>query len=283
MKILMFGQSGQVACEVQRQAGVTALGRALADLSDPAACAAAIAAHRPGAVINAAAWTAVDHAEDAEAAAHVVNAGAPAAMARACADLDIPFVQISTDYVFDGSGTAPWRETDPVAPQNAYGRTKLAGEEAVAAAGGRYAILRTSWVFSAHGANFVKTMLRLSETRDALNVVDDQIGGPTPAAAIAAAALTIAPQLERDAAKSGLYHFGGQPAVSWADFARAIFERAGRAVTVRGIPTAEYPTPARRPLNSRLDCGAITAAFGIPAPDWQAGLDRVLQDLETRT
>ncbi len=292
MKILMFGRTGQVACEVLRQADADALGRGMevialgregADLSDPGACAAAIAAHRPGAVINAAAWTAVDSAEAEEAAAHVINAQAPGAMARACADLDIPFVHISTDYVFDGSGAAPWRESDPVAPQNAYGRTKLAGERAVTAAGGAHAILRTSWVFSAHGANFVKTMLRLSQTRDALNVVDDQIGGPTPADAIAAACLTIAARLAQDRSGSGLYHFGGQPAVSWAGFARAIFERAGRDVAVTGIPTTDYPTPAARPLNSRLDCAAVMTAFGITAPDWQAGLDRVLKDLEAET
>ncbi|WP_089272753.1 dTDP-4-dehydrorhamnose reductase [Puniceibacterium sediminis] len=283
MKILMFGQTGQVASEVQRQGDVIALGRDVADLSDPAACAAAITAHRPDAVINAAAWTAVDRAEEEEAATRMINAEAPGAMARACAELGIPFVHISTDYVFDGTGQAPWRETDPVSPQNAYGRTKLAGEEAVVAAGGTYAILRTSWVFSAHGANFVKTMLRLAQTRDALNVVDDQIGGPTPADAIAAACLNIAGQLSQDASKSGIYHFGGQPAVSWADFARAIFDRAGRGVTVTGIPTRDYPTPAARPLNSRLDCAAIGVAFGIRAPDWQAGLVRVLHDLEKTT
>ncbi|MGY9045537.1 hypothetical protein P775_06830 [Puniceibacterium antarcticum] len=283
MKILMFGKTGQVASEVQRQADIIALGRDSADLSDPAACAAAIAAHRPDAVINAAAWTAVDRAEAEEVAAGVINGDAPGAMARACADLGIPFVHISTDYVFDGSGTAPWRETDTVSPQNAYGRTKLAGEEEIVAAGGTYAILRTSWVFSAHGTNFVKTMLCLSETRDALNVVDDQIGGPTPAEAIAAACLSIAAQLQQDASKSGIYHFGGQPGVSWAEFARAVFERAGRSVRVSGIPTRDYPTPAARPLNSRLNCGAVKTAFRIDAPDWQAGLDRVLKELERTT
>lgn len=226
MTILVFGQTGQVARELQAQADVLALGRDQADLSDPALCAEAIHRAKPDVVINAAAYTAVDRAEQEEALATVVNGESPGAMARTCADLGIPFLHVSTDYVFDGSGSEPWRESDPVAPQNAYGRSKLAGEEAVRAAGGAHAILRTSWVFSAHGANFVKTMLRLSETRDALNVVDDQIGGPTPADAIAAALLEMAAQMQASKA-GGTYHFSGYPAVSWADFAREIFRKRG--------------------------------------------------------
>ncbi len=277
--ILVFGRTGQVATELQRQADVLALGRDRADLSDPAACAAAIRAHRPSAVINAAAYTAVDRAEEQEPLATVINGDAPGAMARACADLGIPLVHVSTDYVFDGTGTCPWAPTDPVSPQNAYGRSKLAGETAVRAAGGAHAILRTSWVFSAHGNNFVKTMLRLSETRAALNVVEDQIGGPTPADAIAAACLEIAAQLRADPAKSGTYHFAGQPPASWKAFACEIFARAGRDVAVTGIPSTDYPTPARRPLNSRMDCGLLTRTFGIAPPDWRAALDRVLDEL----
>ena len=181
MTILVFGKTGQVATELQARAGsahedMAFLGRDQADLSDPATCAAAIEAHAPSAVINAAAYTAVDKAEEEEALATVVNGEAPGAMAQACAALDIPFLHVSTDYVFEGSGETPWRETDPISPQNAYGRSKAAGEKAVLAAGGNAAILRTSWVFSAHGANFVKTMLRLSESRNELNIVDDQIG-----------------------------------------------------------------------------------------------------------
>ena len=278
MTVLVFGRTGQVATELMRQAEVTALGREAADLSDPAACAAAIAAHRPAAVINAAAWTAVDKAEAEEAAATVINGDAPGAMARACAALGIPFLHVSTDYVFDGTGTAPWVETDPVAPQNAYGRSKLAGEAAVAAAGGNWAVLRTAWVFSAHGANFVKNMLRLSETRDTLSVVDDQVGCPTPAADIAAALLAMAAQMRAGRA-GGIYHFGGQPPVSWADFAREIFNQSGRNTAVTGIPSADYPTPASRPLNSRLDCSRLTADFGIKPPAWQEGLAAVLQQL----
>ncbi len=278
MTILIFGRTGQLACELQRQAEVTALGRDAADLTDPEACMAAIETHKPALVLNAAAWTAVDAAEHHEAEARRVNADAPGAMARACARRGIPFCHVSTDYVFDGSGTAPWRETDPVAPQNAYGRTKRAGEEQVMAAGGQWAILRTSWVFSAYGANFVRTMLRLSESRDHLTVVADQIGGPTPAADIAAALLTMGRAMQAGH-PGGLYHFGGQPPVSWADFARAILAGAGRDVTVEDIPTSAYPTPAARPLNSRLDCAGIETDFGIPPPDWKAGLTAVLKEI----
>lgn len=283
MRILVFGRTGQVARELSRQVpGAVFLGRDRAELSDPAACAAAIAGSDAEVVINAAAWTAVDAAEAQEAEARVVNAEAPGVMARACAARDLPFVHVSTDYVFEGSGTAPWRETDPTLPQNAYGRTKLAGEKAVRAAGGSHVILRTSWVFSAHGANFVKTMLRLSETRDALNVVEDQVGGPTPAAAIAGATLAIARQLAAAPGKTGTYHFNGAPEVSWAGFAREIFARAGRPVAVTGIPTSDYPTPARRPLNSRLDCREIYRVFGLSRPDWQDALETVLDELSER-
>ena len=278
--ILVFGRTGQVATELQALAPEALfLGRDAADLSDPEVCAAAIEAHAPTAVINTAAYTAVDKAEEEEALATVINGAAPGAMARACAARAIPFVHISTDYVFDGTGTRPWHPQDPVAPQNAYGRSKLAGEQAIAAAGGTHAILRTSWVFSAHGANFVKTMLRLSETRDALNVVEDQIGGPTPADAIAAACLRIASGLAEAPGKAGVYHFSGAPDASWKDFATEIFARAGRQVAVTGIPTTQFPTPASRPLNSRMDCSATQAAFGVPRPDWRAGLDRALTAL----
>ena len=277
--LLVFGRTGQVATEIARRApGATFLGRAEADLSDPGACAAAIRAWAPSAVINAAAWTAVDAAETEEEAARAVNAQAPAAMARACADAAIPFLHVSTDYVFDGSGDAPWTEGAATAPLGAYGRTKLEGEEGVRAAGGAHAILRTSWVFSAHGANFVKTMLRLSETRDALSVVGDQVGGPPPAADIAATLLAMEAAM-RDGRPGGTYHYGGAPHVSWAGFAREIFARANRAVTVTAIPSSDYPTPAARPLNSRLDGTGLMRDFGIAAPDWRTGLDAVLGEL----
>lgn len=280
MSILVFGQTGQVARELARLPGIRCLGRAEADLTDPAACAQAIRAAVPNAVINAAAYTAVDRAEEEEALAHVINASAPAAMAAACAALDIPFVTISTDYVFDGSGQTPWRPDDPTAPLNAYGRTKRAGEEAVSGAGGRYGILRTSWVVSAHGSNFVKTMLRLGAERDQLAIVADQIGGPTPARAIAAACVRVAEGLARDSGLAGIYHFAGQGDVSWADFARAIFARAGLACAVADIPASAYPTPAARPLNSRLDCASLEASFGITRPDWNRGLQEILDELD---
>jgi dTDP-4-dehydrorhamnose reductase len=279
MRILVFGKSGQVATELARQADVTALGRDEADLSDPAACAAAIRAHAPEAVINAAAYTGVDKAEEEEDLATTINGAAPAAMAGACAELGIPFVHISTDYVFDGSGDAPRAPDAPTAPMGAYGRSKLAGETGVVAAGGAYAILRTSWVVSAHGANFVKTMLRVGPARGSLRVVDDQIGGPTPAADIAAACLKIVAHLAERPGDAGIYHFAAAPDTSWAHFADTIFEMAQLEVAVEHIPTTEYPLPAPRPLNSRLDCSTTEAVFGIPRPDWRAGLADILNDL----
>lgn len=280
MRLLVFGRTGQVATELARRlpGGVTArfLGRDRADLSDPTACAARV--RDCDAVINAAAWTAVDRAETDEAAATVVNGAAPGAMAVACAALGVPFVHVSTDYVFDGAGDRPFRPEDPTGPLGAYGRSKLAGEQAVRASGARHLILRTSWVVSAHGANFVKTMLRLGAERAALTVVADQIGGPTPAAAIAEALITAARAMV-GGATGGTHHFAGAPDTSWADFAREIMARAGLACAITDIPTSAYPTPARRPANSRLDCSGFEAAFGIPRPDWRAGLDDILQEL----
>ena len=281
MKLLVFGKTGQVARELILQGSaheITALGRDQADLSHPEACAAIIAQSDADAVINAAAYTAVDKAEEEEDLATVINGDTPGAMARVCATKGVPFLHVSTDYVFDGTGETPWSPSDPVAPQNAYGRSKLAGEEAVRAAGGPHLILRTSWVFSAHGANFVKTMLRLSETRDHLTVVADQIGGPTAARDIAKALLAIAPQLSTR--QGGTYHFAGQPPVSWADFAREIFAKSGRNMQVADIPTSDYPTPAKRPLNSRMDCADLTRDFGVAIPDWRASLGEILRDLE---
>jgi len=280
MTILVFGATGQVARELAAHVGVTCLGRDQADLADPGACAAAIRDHAPQAVINAAAYTAVDKAEAEEELATIINGAAPGAMAAACVQLGVPFVQISTDYVFAGTGETPWRPEDAVAPPNAYGRSKRAGEEAVMAAGGAFAILRTSWVVSAHGYNFVKTMLRLGAERERLTIVGDQIGAPTPARDIAGACVTMAEQLRTDPAKSGTYHLQGVPHVSWADFAREIFNQAGLACDVTDIPTSDYPTPAVRPLNSRLDCTTLETVFGIPQPDWRSGLRDILKELK---
>jgi dTDP-4-dehydrorhamnose reductase len=279
MTILVFGKTGQVAQELAKLPETLCLGRDTADLSDPAGCGDAIRLHKPAAVINAAAYTAVDAAETDEEQATLVNGTAPGAMARACAALGIPLVQISTDYVFAGHGEMPWQPDDATAPLGAYGRSKLAGEMAVRDAGGAHAILRTSWVVSAHGANFVKTMLRLGAERDSLNVVTDQIGGPTAAADIAAACHRIALQLTDAPDKTGTYHFSGAPDCSWADFARAIFDEAGLNCTVHDIPSSGYPTPAKRPLNSRMDCGTTHKTFGIERPQWQASLTQILKDL----
>ena len=283
MKLLMFGANGQVAREVLRRRGaheVTALGRDRADLTEPNACARLIEATDADVILNAAAWTAVDDAEAAEEEAAVVNGAAPAAMADAAARRDIPFIHISTDYVFSGIGDFRWTEEAATHPKCAYGWTKLAGEQGVTAAGGAYAILRTSWVFSAHGSNFVKTMLRVGEGKDRLDVVDDQIGGPTPAAAIADACLRIAGDLARRRGHTGVYHFSGAPNVSWRDLAIAIFEEAGMDVAVDPILTKDWPTPAARPKNSRLDCAKILRDYGIEQPDWREGLRDVVKELK---
>lgn len=277
--ILVFGSTGQVATELQRIGGVTPIGRDEADLSDPATCDAAIRRYAPKTVVNAAAYTAVDKAESEEALATVVNGDAPAQMAKTCADLSIPLVHISTDYVFEGGGTAPWTTGAATGPLGAYGRSKLAGEQGIAAAGGRSAILRTSWVFSAHGANFLKTMLRLGAERDKLTIVADQIGGPTPAGDIAKACLALGEALHRDENVGGLYHFSGAPDASWADFACEIFEQADLDCAVEDIPTSAYPTPAVRPLNSRLDCSRIKDHLGIERPDWRDAVGTIVKEL----
>ena len=248
MTILVFGKTGQVARSLQAIGGVDTLSREDTDLGNPDECAAAIFDRKPSAVINAAAYTAVDRAEDDEVQAQAVNGHSPTAMAGACANLGIPLVHISTDYVFDGAGDGPFQPDGATAPLGAYGRTKLIGEQGVVAAGGTHAVLRTSWVFSEFGANFVKTMLRLGAERDRLTIVADQIGGPTPADAIARACLSIAHELREDAGKSGIYHFSGGPDASWADFAREIFRQAKLDCEVEDIPTSAYPTPAQRPL-----------------------------------
>ena len=278
--ILVFGKTGQVAKELQFHKDVIAIGRGQADLSKPSACAEAISRYKPRAVINAAAYTAVDKAESEEGLANTINGDAPGVMAATCAELDIPLVHISTDYVFFGMGSKPWQIVDHPNPKNAYGRSKLKGEQAILASGCVHAILRTSWVVSAHGNNFVKTMLRLSETRDRIPVVDDQIGGPTCARDIAQTCLSITEQLIQDQSKSGIYHYSGQPNVSWCQFANAIFEQMDSKTIASPIPTTEYPTPANRTLNSRLNCKATQDTFGIDRPFWQYGLVEILRVLE---
>jgi dTDP-4-dehydrorhamnose reductase len=280
MRVLIFGKTGQVAQELQRFEGVQALGREDADLNDPVSCAEIIAKTNAGVVINAAAYTAVDAAEADTDKANTVNSETPMAMAKAAAKRALPFLHISTDYVFGGTGTTPWCEDDPTGPLGVYGASKLAGEQGVHAAGGPHAILRTSWVVSAHGNNFVRTMLRLGAERDALNIVADQIGGPTCARDIAAALMDMARQLVDDPSKSGIYHFAGTPDTSWADFAREIFQQANLECAVSDIPSSAYPTPAARPANSRLDCTKLATVFNISRPDWRIGLADILSDLK---
>ena len=281
MNVLVFGSTGQVAWEIKRRGGerVTTLSRKQANLENPDACAAAIKNSAPGAVINAAAFTAVDAAESQADTAQLVNGKAPGAMANACAGLDIPFVHLSTDYVFSGEGERSWQAHDTPAPVNTYGKTKLAGERGVVAAGGRHVVLRTSWVFAAHGQNFVASMLRLSQDRERLGVVSDQVGGPTPAADIADACLSIAAGLAEDGGKAGIYHLSGAPDVSWMDFAQEIFRQKRRKIKLNAIPTSAYPTPAARPLNSRLDCESTRKVFSIDRPDWKKGLKTVLSEM----
>ena len=278
--ILVFGKTGQVGRELQKLEGIFCLDRIKVDLVDTAACMEAIVRYKPSAVINAAAYTAVDKAEEQEEIANLINGETPGAMAKACTDLNIPLVHISTDYVFDGTGDRAWQTTDLTNPKNAYGRSKLKGEEAIKDSGCTYVILRTSWVFSAHGNNFIKTMLRLSGSKESLNVVDDQVGGPTPASDIAKTCKEIAQQLIGSPQKSGIFHFSGLPDISWCEFANAIFEQAGKKTIARPITTSEYPTPASRPLNSRLDCSLTKSTFDIAQPNWRVGLKNILRDLE---
>lgn len=286
MRVVVFGQSGQVATELQRQASafganLTVLGREAADLSNPEAAARVLKGlvQTSDVVINAAAYTAVDRAESEPEVAHAVNGAAPSALARVAADAGVPFLHISTDYVFDGHGEHAWRPDDKTAPLGVYGASKLEGEVGVRAAGGPHAILRTSWVFSAHGANFVKTMLRLGSDRDELKIVNDQIGGPTPAAGIAAALFEMAQIMIADPLKGGTFHYAGAPETSWAAFAREVFAQSDMDVKVTDIPASEFPTPAARPENSRMDCTTLEQTFGITRPDWRADLRNVLRDL----
>ncbi len=272
--ILVFGGNGQVGSCLSEHPETVCLTRADIDITDRAAVSGAVATLKPRAILNAAAFTAVDLCETQPDLAMAVNADGPGHIARAAADHGCPMVHISTDYVFDGDGFEPHRPSDPARPLSVYGASKAAGEDRVRAAGGIHAIVRTSWVFAPGHANFVSTMLRLSDTHPIVNVVDDQIGAPTPADHIAAACLSIASQLKAEPAKSGTYHLAGHRNVSWADFADHIFSSLGKPTQVIRIPSSEYPTPATRPTNSRLCCETLHSAFGINRPDWQRALEK---------
>lgn len=288
-RILVVGRSGQLAQELTRASTpdgwiVTSMGSDLLDLANANETPRAIAAFRPDAVINAAAYTAVDKAESEPERAFALNRDGPAALAKVAADLGAPLIHVSTDYVFAGDKPKPYVETDPKAPLGIYGRSKSEGEDAVLAAHDAAAILRTSWVYSAHGVNFVKTMLRLSETRDEISVVADQIGRPTAAADLAAACIAVCDKLLVGASQAvGIFHFTNAGDATWADFAEEIFAgaaaRGRNPVRVRRITTADYPTPAKRPANSRLDTTKIETVLAIRPRSWRAALSNCLDEL----
>jgi dTDP-4-dehydrorhamnose reductase len=288
MKLLVLGAGGQVGRELCRLAWpagyrIGAFDRDRVDITRREAVFAAVTSERPDLVINAAAYTAVDRAESEREAAWAGNCTGPANLAAACHDAGIPLLHLSTDYVFDGTRSGAYREDDPVNPLGVYGQSKEAGDRAVRDALARHVILRTAWVYSAHGSNFVKTMLRLGADRRVLRVVADQTGSPTGAADIATAIRSVVRQVAAGNTSWGTYHFTGGGAVTWHGFAEAIFELAapwrGPPPLVEAIATADYPTPARRPANSVLDCSRIGAAFGIVPRPWREALAEVIREL----
>jgi dTDP-4-dehydrorhamnose reductase len=288
MKLLVPGAGGQVGRELSRLAWpadyrVATFDRAEVDITRKDAVTAAFDRERPDIVINAAAYTAVDRAESEPDAAWAGNRAGPGHLAAACRAANIPLIHISTDYVFDGSKQGPYREADPVDPLGVYGRSKEAGDRAVREALPEHVILRTAWVYSAHGHNFVKTMLRVAAERPVLRVVADQIGSPTSAADIAGAIAAIVRRVAAGDRHWGTYHFAGGGAVTWHGFAEAIFELAapwrGAPPKVEAIATADYPTPARRPANSVLDCRHIGEVFGIVPRPWREALAEVIGEL----
>lgn len=289
MRVLVTGADGQVGHELVEQGGgaVIGLDRSALDVTDRTAVHDAVGHYGPYLVVNAAAYTAVDRAESEPHLAHLVNRDGPAHLAAACAEATIPLVHLSTDYVFDGTKGVPYTERDATHPLGVYGRSKGAGEEAVRARLDRHVILRTSWVFGDHGANFVRTMLRLMRERATLHVVADQRGNPTAAADIARAVLQIADGIGSGGEGSwGTFHFAGQPATTWHGFAVAILEEARRHGSVRtehieAIPTSAYPTAAARPPDARLDCARIAEAWGIEPPPWRPALRAVVSSLVT--
>lgn len=286
MRILVFGKDGQVGRELARALAPLGencvLGRADVDLTDVGAVRHSVREYQPNVVINAAAYTAVDKAESEYELAHAINARAPQAMADEAAAQGAWLIHYSTDYVFDGSAERAYQEQDSPNPLNVYGITKLAGERAVIASGAKYLILRTSWVYGVYGRNFVKTMLRLARERDELSIVDDQIGAPTWSRMIAETTACMLSRLDQlGVAAQGIYHMTAGGKTSWRKFAEAIFKDAGmeRRPRVRPIMTADYPTPARRPLNSMLDNSKFQKTFGLAQPDWHHCLRLCLQDM----
>lgn len=291
-RILVTGRNGQVGHELVRSLAclgeVLAVDRQTCDLARPEQIEQTLASFRPTVIVNAAAYTAVDKAESEAEAAHAINARAPAQLAAYCAEAGALLIHFSTDYVFAGDGDQPHRPLSPIAPASVYGRTKAAGEAAITDSQCRHAILRTSWVFGAHGGNFLKTMLRLAQERDQLRVIDDQWGAPTPARLLADVVALVVAQGSRFT--SGIYHVVPRGETTWCRYARFLLAEAQRLGVelrvspnaVEAIPTSAYPTPARRPLNSRLDCQEIESALSINLPAWQLGVTQVLEDLLAR-
>jgi dTDP-4-dehydrorhamnose reductase len=296
MKILLLGKNGQVGWELQRSLAplgdlvacdVDSLPPLKADFSQPASLAALVRAVRPEVIVNAAAHTAVDQAESEPELAGALNAAAPGVLAREAAALSALLVHYSTDYVFDGSGSAPRDEGAATGPLSVYGRTKLEGERLVAASGCRHLILRTSWVYSARGGNFARTMLRLAAEREELKVIDDQIGAPTGAELLADVTAHALRAVQADPARCGLYHCVASGETSWHGYARFVIEWArgrGHALkvapdAVRSLSTRDYPTAAARPLNSRLDTRRLQHAFGLVLPHWRVGVERMLGEV----
>ncbi|MGX1786074.1 dTDP-4-dehydrorhamnose reductase [Bosea sp. NPDC055332] len=294
MRIAVTGRTGQVVQSLLARSGaagviVIPVGRPEFDLSQPKTVRQALAATSPDCVVNAAAYTAVDKAEIEPELALRINGEGASAVAAAAAALGVPLIQISTDYVFDGMAPQPWRESDATAPLSAYGRSKLAGEEAVAASGADWTILRTAWVYSPYGGNFVKTMLRLADSRDEIGVVSDQLGSPTSALDLAATVIAMAKALATrpgDASLRGIFHAAGTGEASWADLAETVFAASaalgGPSARIRRIATIDYPTPARRPSNSRLDCSLLAERHGLRLPPWQDSVKTCVATLLTQ-
>jgi dTDP-4-dehydrorhamnose reductase len=289
--ILVFGSGGQLGQELvglAQASGVPLAGltRAQADISDPAQVERALAEIRPSIVLNASAYTKVDRAEAEEEEAVQANAMGPEILARACAAANLPLIHVSTDYVFDGTQSGAYRESDPVAPLGVYGRSKLAGEEAIRRHLPQHVIVRTSWVYGIHGANFLKTILRLAGERDELRIVGDQNGCPTSTVDLAQALLAVAQALGEDRAVPGTYHFAGTGVTTWHGFASRIVEAqrpfTGRSPSVVPIRTEEYPTPATRPANSELDSSLFGRTFGFTARPWETAVDTTVARLLSR-
>ena len=280
MKILLFGKTGQVAKELCNRPNVTAIGRDKADFTEPQKIIEIVKSTDADIIINAVAYTSVDLAEEEFELANIINGTTVKELAKVSASRNIPFLHISTDYVFKGDGNLNWKTSDQTNPQNSYGKSKLIGESGILEAGGPHVILRTSWVFSSHGNNFVKTMLRLASNNNELSIIKDQIGGPTCAKDIANALWKIASDFYAGNGITGIYHFSGKPNSSWANFASEIFFQTHQDIKIKQILTKDFLTKAKRPLNSRLDCSSLRIDYGIKQPEWKKGLTNVLANLK---